>query len=47
VLIGDDVFCAFGSTIKKAGSKERFRQIDTHRLSRESQGATAPDIFLW
>ena len=28
VLVGDDVFCAFGSTIKKAESKDRFQQID-------------------
>ncbi len=27
-LSGDDAFCAFGTTIKKAGSRERFRQID-------------------
>ncbi|WP_210487996.1 oxidoreductase [Rufibacter aurantiacus] len=27
-LIADDVYCCLGTTIKKAGSKEKFRQVD-------------------
>lgn len=27
-LVADDIFCCLGTTIKKAGSKEKFRQVD-------------------
>jgi len=30
LIMADDIFCCLGTTIKKAGSKERFRQVDYH-----------------
>ena len=28
LVVGDDIFCTIGTTIKKAGSKEAFRKVD-------------------
>ncbi len=48
-LAADDVFCALGTTIRKAGSQERFRQVDQAyplQLARLSRSAGARHFSL-
>lgn len=48
-LHADDVFCALGTTIKKAGSKEAFEQVDFHyvrHLARITREAGARQFLL-
>lgn len=46
---GDDVFCALGTTIKRAGSRQRFREVDYEyslRLARVTYAAGARRLTL-
>lgn len=48
-LAGDHVFCALGTTIKKAGSRDRFREVDYEyplRLARVTRNAGATHFAL-
>jgi len=48
-LVADDVYCCLGSTIKKAGSRRRFREIDygyTLGLAQAAQLGGAKQILL-
>lgn len=49
LLEADDVFCALGTTIKAAGSKEAFEQVDLHyprQLARQARLAGASQFVL-
>ncbi|MHC1774416.1 MAG: NAD(P)H-binding protein [Lentimicrobium sp.] len=43
-IVGDQLFCCLGSTIKKAGSKEQFFKIDHHLVINIAKAAISNEI---
>jgi len=39
VFEADDIFCCLGTTIKKAGSQEKFREVDYHMIVNSAKAA--------
>jgi uncharacterized protein YbjT (DUF2867 family) len=46
-IVGDQVFCCLGSTIKKAGSKEAFFKVDHHMIVDIAKAANANGIKVF